>query len=322
MGLYTAVLMTVALSQTGATSVDIPDAEIGDAQVRASIQRSIPHIEKQGVWWIENKKCMSCHRVGMMIWSLNEARRHGFEVSERLDDWIGWSVETSLSKNDKGNIVGAGNKEGVAQLLRTLDGSDRFTAEQEQLVSLIVDNQEANGSWKPDGQLPGQKRPKPETAVVSTMWNALAVARASSDGYDKAMTFLAASQPGKSTEWYVAKLLLAVQANDTEEVAKRVAELRSQQRDDGGWGWLTGDESDALATGMSLYALCEAAVPLDDPAVIRATKLLVDTQQPDGSWKVRGTKENKKKQIEETASYWGTTWAVLGMLRVLPQPSS
>ncbi len=153
------------------------------------------------------------------------------------------------------------------------------------------------------------------------MWNALAVAdaNASSDSYDKAMTSLAESIPGKSSEWYVAKLLLAVQADDTEEVAKRVSELRSQQRDDGGWGWLIGDESDALATGMSLYALRESGVARDDTAIMDATRFLVDSQQPDGSWKVRGTKENKKKRVEETASYWGTTWAVLGMLRVLPQ---
>lgn len=309
MGFYTAILLTAACGQ----------AEVVDDEVRASIQSSIPYIEEQGAWWIDEKKCVSCHRVGTMVWSLNEARRNGFEVSDQLAEWIKWSIDKSLSTNDKGKIVGAGNKEGVAQLIRTIAGLDGFAAEHEQLISLIANNQETDGSWKPDGQLPGQKRPKPETTAVSTMWNAMAVANVEKAQacYDKAIPAIAKSQPGKSTEWYVAKLLLEQQANNTQAVTDLVVTLRSQQREDGGWGWLIGDESDALATGMSLYALREADVPINDPAVTRAIRFLIDSQQPDGSWQVRGTKENKKQRVEETASYWGTTWAALGMLRVI-----
>jgi hypothetical protein len=49
-----------------------------------------------------------------------------------------------------------------------------------------------------------------------------------------------------------------------------------------------------------------------------ACQFLVETQRDDGSWDVRGTKERKKNGLEETSTYWGTTWATIGLLQTLP----
>ena len=53
-------------------------------------------------------------------------------------------------------------------------------------------------------------------------------------------------------------------------------------------------------------------------ALGRAQPFLVSIQLKDGSWAVKGTKENKKDRVEETASYWGAAWATLGLLQTLP----
>src|SRR5437762_4302561 len=94
------------------------DPSIGSEQVRAAIQRSLPYIEQQGVWWIENKKCVTCHRVGNMLWSLNDAARYGFDVDrEKLAEWMTWSIESTRAPDKEDVPDGAKNADGVSQLL-------------------------------------------------------------------------------------------------------------------------------------------------------------------------------------------------------------
>ena len=119
-------------------------------EVRAAIQRSIPYIEEKGVWWIDTKKCVSCHRVGTMLWSLSAAQQKGFRVSDRLEEWLNWSLDTSLSKNDKGKIVGAGNKDGLVQLLLTrhhVESTDARRESYARFAAIISNDQEQDGSW-------------------------------------------------------------------------------------------------------------------------------------------------------------------------------
>ncbi|WP_417385014.1 prenyltransferase/squalene oxidase repeat-containing protein [Gimesia sp.] len=314
------LLLTLSISA-------LPDAQPTTVQIRETVQRGIPYIEEKGLWWIEEKKCVTCHRVGNMVWSLQAAKQSGFMVSDRLAEWRQWSIDKSLANNDKGKVTGLGNKEGVAQLLLSPDRADTDTAQVEarkKLAAILLEEQRPDGSWKAGGQLPFQKRPAAETDAVSTMWLTLALLaegknEASTPVLTRAMKFIAASSPGKSVEWYAVRLLLAVQSGETEVRDQLVKQLRSQQHPDGGWGWMIADDSDALGTGLALYALVSAGVDRNDPAVKGAQQFLVSTQRDDGSWPVRGTKEKKKKSVQETAVFWGTTWAVIGLVESLPR---
>ncbi len=312
-----------------AISLTVPPAApvVATAEVRQAVQRSIPYIEDRGVWWIEKKECVSCHRVGNMLWSLSAAKQRGFTVSDRLDEWTTWAIDSSLEKNDKGNIVGSGNLEGLSQMLLAASGdqSDPLNGEhRSSFLKLIREGQKADGTWKPGGQLPGQKRPQAETTDVSTMWLALALAQAGGDegnspALKKALQRIDRSEVGSSTEWIVVRLLLAHHLGQREQVETFIEALRSRQRGDGGWGWLSDDESDALATGMAVYALVRAGVRRTDSAVQQAQRFLVTTQRGDGSWAVKGTKAKRQKAIQETATYWGTAWAALGLIESLPE---
>jgi len=187
----------------------LPEEQPTVIQIRETVQRSIPYIEKQGLWWIEKKKCVTCHRGGTMIWSLSAAKQNGFTVSDRLDKWRDWAIEKSLSKNDKGKITGLGNKEGVAQILLSSDRTD-LKPEQavnwKKLAALLREEQQPDGSWKAGGQLPFQKRAKSETDSVSTMWLALTLLVAGGGGendqiIEHALKYIQGSSPGKSVEW-------------------------------------------------------------------------------------------------------------------------
>ncbi len=69
------VAIPAMLSLVQGLSAD--EAATTDAEVRAAITRSLPFIEANGNAWINEKKCVSCHRVGMMTWTFTEAVRAG-----------------------------------------------------------------------------------------------------------------------------------------------------------------------------------------------------------------------------------------------------
>lgn len=122
-----------------------------DLSLRQTIERSIPYIELKGQEWIKKNKCVSCHQVNTMIWSLSLAKQKGFMVSEKLESWIDWSVKESLKTNEKEKVVGRLNKEGVAQILFAdlkIEDSKR-----EKLLDLLALDQKKDGTWDAGGAI-------------------------------------------------------------------------------------------------------------------------------------------------------------------------
>lgn len=68
-----------------------------------------------------------------------------------------------------------------------------------------------------------------------------------------------------------------------DQLRPAVEAVFAQQRPDGGWGQLPELESDAFATGQTLFALALAGQTLENPEINRAMTFLVSTQAPDGS---------------------------------------
>ncbi len=89
--------------------------------------------------------------------------------------------------------------------------------------------------------------------------------------------------------------------------------LLTRQHSDGGWGWLSEEPSDALATGMALHGL-QRTGGFSGDALARTQQFLISTQRPDGAWSVPGTKQASRERSTSTSDYWGTAWAVIGLL--------
>ncbi|MFT5328914.1 MAG: hypothetical protein ACI8P0_006832 [Planctomycetaceae bacterium] len=307
-----------------------------ETAVRQTIEKSLPFIEEKGLYWIEKKKCVTCHRVSFMTWSLSSAARRGFDVDlAKVNEWINWSIEKGIPKPDGDKPVATKNADGLSQqlLARVEYPSDETRdAAWGKYVDLVTAAQSADGSWKPAGQLPGQKRKLEETTDVSAVWHTLALtgelatepneARKETlqTSVDAATKKFSTRKDAASTEWYVVRLLLALETGDAPATAAATKDLLAIQKSEGSWGWLKSDPGDALATGMALYALVKSteATPQSEQAIQSAIKFLVETQRDDGSWAVKGTKEKKKTKVEETAVYWGTTWAAIALLETLP----
>jgi hypothetical protein len=70
------------------------------ADVRASVERSLPYIEKVGTTWMAERKCNSCHVVTFLIWSHNDAAARGLAVDQtKIAAWTKWSLDDALADN-------------------------------------------------------------------------------------------------------------------------------------------------------------------------------------------------------------------------------
>lgn len=290
-----------------------------DGKAAAIAGRALPYLIDEGIAWMEERECVSCHQVPYQLWSLRSAARAGLTVDAgKLAEWSDWSLDWRRWNNAKARgteaEVVAGNVDTIAALLM---GRDRQPEQPEGawvagFVDHLVQTQAADGSWKAGGQRPLAKLPPREVTEITTRW-AMEALRSAGDtekvkaALEKARAWLAAGQAaGLSTEWHALRLL-------TEGGTTREA-LLALQKPGGGWGWLASDPPDALGTGIALYALARDGVPFADPAIQRALRFLEGTQRPDGSWPVPSTRAKDKNKIAATSSYWGTAWAAIGLL--------
>lgn len=312
------------------------------AAARESIARALPFIEAEGVRWMEQRKCVTCHHTGFMTWSLNAAAAKGFTVDPaKAAEYEAWARDFRSVRGRDKTPDGVGSAEETfrnapaetAQLLFAAAArGTRPKAPEERkwaaaMRSHLVAGQRPDGSWKAGGQLPGQKRPLRETEEVVTTWALLALDFA--EPQDEALqaagarsaAWLKEPAADASTERRAVDLLWKRRRGDDEAADAARRTLLERQHSDGGWGWLPADESDALGTGLALYALRRDQPAGDEAAVAKAAAFLRRTQKEDGAWPVRGTKKDKRGRVEPTATYWGTCWAVLGLLETLPAPA-
>src|SRR5262245_34056070 len=320
-----AIITAVPAPKAAPTTADLAQP----AQVRKALERSLTFLEKDGVAWMKERKCAACHVVTFMVWSHNEAKRHGIDVDQaKLDEWTKWTLDFCVAERSKTGAATGGGLDTMAQIILARNGGayvadEKSTEALQTLSQLIVQMQQKEGFWKAGGQLPDQRRPGRETDEVSTAWTVLALlsvekpSDAVLESLERARAWLKNVRPGKSTESLLVYLLLE-RFCETGPAKGYLQELFDRQNADGGWGWLTGEASDAFATGQTLYALSFAGLAKDHPAIRRAQAYLVKTQRADGAWFVPTTK-SKKNEKPIMATYWGTAWAAIGLARTLPK---
>ena len=338
--LVTACSATLSLKTTISVADDAAPQAARSTSISTAVEAGLKYLDERGQWWLDKKKCVSCHRTAFVPWALQSARERGLNVSN--EDLARWQAANLKDPGGKGNL------EGLSQLILgrvpspvatkvavNAESPEEPTAYAE-FARLLIENQQPDGAWKAGGQLPRQKRPAEETRQVSTMWNLLALeslrpaddrrqAAEKARGFIQKTTYQTDAAPPKSVEWYTLKVALHSPSDRSEELGEAVNKLLALQNDNGGWGWLTGEASHAMSTGLAIYFLSQSPASVE-PEVAAATQKgvawLLSTQKDDGTWASTGTKANAKGKVVETATYWSSAWAVLGLLETLPpQPA-
>ena len=138
----------------------------------------------------------------------------------------------------------------------------------------------------------------------------------------KAREWLLAAKPSTNDDFAMRLAGLAWAGVDREEVAAAGRAVIAGQRPDGGWAPNRKLESDAFATGESLWALGESGVLTPaDPVYQRGVRYLLSTQFEDGSWHVRSRAPKFQPYFESGFPFahdqWissaATAWAVTAL---------
>lgn len=320
-------LLVVVLGLGGTDTLLAADAGPTPDQVRATIARSLPLLQKSATEYTKQRQCFSCHHQALPLLALTTAQSRGFAVSAEVVEKQLRHTADVLAKNRDNYRKGQGtggrvDTAGYALFTLELGGwpADDTTAAVTEYL-LLIDKDAKH--WRVSGQ-----RPPSEYTSFSTTYLALrALRRFGSPAQDEQI----AARFDQVRRW-----LLATPARETEErvfrlralqllgvegayVRTAVKELLDSQRPDGGWGQTDKMDSDAYATGSVLVALHQSGgIAVKAAAYQRGLQFLCGTQQSDGSWHVRtrskpfqtyfesGFPHGKDQFISIAASGWAT----------------
>ena len=299
--------------------------------ISAAINRGLDFLTRDALAWKTEHNCVSCHHASLVVWSMLEAKQHGYPVDESvLADLTKWMAESGDGK------TGVPRPEGIPKALNTkaVYFAIALAADPEpgpdsqeglkRMLETIKSDQLENGSWAawPETRPPifgGSDESMTALAVLSVLPAAASGDAAAIAVRDKSLRWFAESPTDGDLQSLVLRLVLWRRlGRPAEEYAPLVRRITERQNPDGGWCQTTGMPSDAWATGQALYALAHAGVKSDEPAVARGHTFLATTQREDGSWPMtsRPTKpggEGSKSLIPITGA--GSAWAVLGLVR-------
>jgi hypothetical protein len=334
-------MIGVSLTLTVALAIGVPPAApaakeaakpaassqpVAPQEVRRAVEKALPWIEKEGLAWLDQRKCMSCHHGPLLIRCHEEASRHGFNIDDaKLAAWH--ERERKFTLADKATLEkdGRGQMEAMNVLLDAgvLHGRTRLDRPSDlraTTLTILTKTQRDDGSWKWLGQ--PQKRPDAEADEAATGWAILALGTFDEKQPEiaklrqRAEEWLDGAKLGADNEAYVVRLLVALQRGQPERARELADQLIKRQNSDGGWSWSPERSSDPYATGQSLYALGIAGRAHGNPPMQAAWRYLLEAQKPDGSWFASSKK--KKPDADVISSFWGSAWATLGLIRSLP----
>ncbi|HEX3147293.1 MAG TPA: hypothetical protein VHR66_04375 [Gemmataceae bacterium] len=320
-----------------AAALPAADSQPSVKDVRATVDKSLPFLEKSSATWRTEKKCVTCHQVPFTLWALNDAKARGFNVdAAKLDDITKWAIDFCATNENNGKKTGGFHLTSVDLILSQAAMPPREDALKVYPLfeSLFATRQKADGSWREGNQVKIANAER-EADEVDTMWTLLALKSLELLGdkipsdtrkgltaeRDKALAFLKDAKPGKRVDWLALRMLVAKEYESSERAVELQKELQKEQNADGGWGYVRGGASYPHTTGECLYALGTMGQTGDDAGVKRAWKFLIDGQQPDGSWKAlsRQSFSTNPGKITPISIHWGTAWATLGLMKTLPK---
>ena len=308
--------------------------KLGPAQIRAAVFRGVDLLEKTGPSVVKQRGCFSCHHQALPSLAGWYARRAGIDAAQiaKTNRTLVYPVLERSGQLMQQGVAPAGEAATVAWQLIGL-GSDGQKANYftDIAANYIAATQLPDGSW-PDrwGRPPLEYSPVSATAVpirALDLYGFSSRRQEFNARIARAVAWLAKTQPAASEESAM-RLLGLVWGRATRAVIGEAAnQLASVQRTDGGWAQLPALESDAYATGQALVALRESGLfTPGSPAVSRGVKYLLGTQEPEGSWHVRGRSLPVQTLFEsgfphgrdQWISAAGTSWAAMALSLALP----
>ncbi|MEX2260326.1 MAG: prenyltransferase/squalene oxidase repeat-containing protein [Bryobacteraceae bacterium] len=287
--------------------------------------RALAYLAQEVPAWSAENRCFSCHNNGDAARALYAAHRLGWRVPRQaLSDTTDWLAQPSQWESNRGDPQFSDKKlarlQFAAALAEALEAgwlNDR--AALGQAASLLVKDQQPDGSWQVDAEA-SIGSPVTYGAALAT-----ATARRVLAGLPDAQLQKAAA---RADAWLLAAPLLSVLdaaailtalgPDRSEKRRECLAFIRSAQSSDGGWGPRAHAPPEPFDTAMVLLALANLrGAPETASLIDRGRAWLVGSQLPSGGWP--GT--TRPPGGQSYAQHISTTgWATLALLRTAGRP--
>jgi N-acyl-D-amino-acid deacylase len=332
-----AFVVALLLAAHGAIARGDDDASAGDAASRDEIAKAalsgLTVVSRGADNYPNNRKCFSCHHQTLPMLAVVEARRAGLKVDEELlsrqAQFTHESFQGRIESLREGKGIG-GAAMTVSYGLWALELAGAEADETtEAMVEFLLRTQHDDGQWPLQANRPPLETSKQTCAVLAAYYMQKFAAPDQQEQIDKAVAkarSFVESAKCESQEDLNARLMAAnLLGGEQKQRDEWKAAVLAAQRDDGGWSQLPDMESDAYATGQTLFVLSAAGVEANDPAYMAGVQFLLKTQQDDGSWFV----ETRSRPVQvffdngdphgksQFISIPATAWAVAALARAL-----
>lgn len=317
--------------------------------VDTAVRRGLESVQRAAVNWNSNTDCFSCHHHTLPMLASLEASHVGMMLDT---EWMKSQADASHAyfqarvdeMNAGSHVPGGAATVGYGLWALSLDQrpSDETTTAmvnyllQVQGVARLRDRKPSEQTTLNRGRWIASCRRAPmQASMVGDTVLSLAgidhyaseeqrpratLARAAADKWLSSVSL-------KSQQDRVWRLYGLHHLGGDDETKRLVREaILVGQRNDGGWAETQGRASDTLSTGQTIFILCIAGTPLDDPAIIRGRDFLLRTQHADGSWEFKSHAKPVQTFFDNGDPYGknqfisvaATAWATSALVRLMP----
>jgi len=328
------------LKQYGAKPGHGPRQEVypgpeGIADARTSLSRAVALLLPAAPLVFETRHCVTCHSQALPGQLAAVARSKGIAVNEEL------------ARKNMQQMLGFFKTAGEAAMQGDRTAGDfvtigyvmaAFAAEQypldtimAQSTHLLVGQQMADGTYL--GQ--GVSRPPMEDTIVSQTALAMRamtlypIAGRKSEVDEKlrrSQRWLLAVTPSTAEERNMRLMGLVWSKAPRADINAAVQQIIAKQRADGGWGQHDDYQSDAWATGESLYALRQAGTAATAELYRKGVAFLLKNQYQNGAWFVKSRAYPTQTYFDsgypfghnQWISAGAASWAGLAIAETLP----
>lgn len=313
----------------------------GVSDPKASVAQSVSLLLKSAPPMFEQRRCFTCHHNTMPAEAAALARRKGIPIPENvarknLDDILAVLRSSAGAAIQGRQSVPGGIALTVGYGLMAL-AAERYPLDSTiaSHVHWVLATQMPDGSWLGNGV----SRPPAEFSTLSHTtiavrgltlypipWRKQEFDRA----LERARGWLLTADAATAEDRAMRLMGLVWTKAPDGAIRAAIQAVVRQQRATGGWSQLPALEPDAYATGLSLVALYEAGMRVEDRVYRRGVSFLLSTQYPDGAWLVRTRSFPVQPYLESGFPFdrhqWisaaGTAWAAQAIARTLPDSNS
>jgi squalene-hopene cyclase-like protein len=333
------IIISLVTGIAGFTTLTTSSLTNNLGEISQAINKSLPLLEKSSHLFLENAgTCHSCHHQALTAINLSMAKEKGFVVNDTL---FQEALSSIIGRMDDWKSIFAENDDPAAIVMS--EGYDLWSLsanhyKSNKKIELLVKNlmlrQTNEGCWvSPSVRPPLEYYSFSATALVLRgiqYYSPPSLQGEISLRSKKAISWLMNSIPETNEEKVFQLLGLTWAKAGQKFIRQQAKKLLTAQRDDGGWAQLNALESDAYATGQSLYALNQSGeLKVDDAVYQKGISFLLKTQFDDGSWKVQSRSYPVIPFVEtgfphgknQFISAAGTNWATMALILATKLPN-